>query len=372
VVEQKDHTFKSTPFFVQFNTNPHKERKKVKIWVNDKRIESHMWLEPEQLRCFFSEQEVSETNDAVHKEEKEKGSAVESTSKKDVKEAVREVKKKEPQLDRNKRGYLFRAFNYFFPEEELLDRMENDKGHALDQLTPTSKEVEVMNLKPGLNKVKYVLDGDKELQIPEQTINGSIFRWLWHERIALCDIDGTVTKSDTMGLITTAVGYYSYVHPGICSLLSSLDSRGYRVLYLTARSITQGARTREFIESIRQEQDSRMPHGPILTSYNNILHAAVREYVLYRSETFKIDALKGIQALFPKDSKPFVVGLGNKPTDHESYATIGIPVENIFLIDPYGKVKGLKSKDEYQYTGYEEVQHMLTDLLPNVITGSES
>ncbi|KAL0487168.1 phosphatidate phosphatase, partial [Acrasis kona] len=223
-----------------------------------------------------------------------------------------------------------------------------------------------LNLKPGINHVHYILEGNRSRNIKRQVIEGTIFLWNYKDRIALCDIDGTVTKSDTMGLVFTAVGYYKYVHPGICSLLSTIEKRGYHVLYLTARSISQGHKTRQFIESIRQ-QNYDMPHGPILTSYNNLYHAAVREYILYRSETFKIQALKGIQSLFPEDVVPFVLGLGNKPTDHESYVAIGIKVDNIFIIDPAGQVKGLKSQKDYAYGGYEEVQHALGDVLPELL-----
>lgn len=56
---------------------------------------------------------------------------------------------------------------------------------------PTSEMIKSLNLKPGVNKIRYLvhtpLQGD-------QAVTGNIYLWPKNAKIVISDIDGTITK----------------------------------------------------------------------------------------------------------------------------------------------------------------------------------
>jgi phosphatidate phosphatase LPIN len=60
--------------------------------------------------------------------------------------------------------------------------------------------------------------------------------WNYDAKIVISDIDGTITKSDKRGMLAAQLGY-DYTHVGVSKLYNRLSDNGYKMLYLTARSI---------------------------------------------------------------------------------------------------------------------------------------
>jgi phosphatidate phosphatase LPIN len=63
-----------------------------------------------------------------------------------------------------------------------------------------------------------------------------------------------------------------------------------------------------------------------------------REVIERKPEEFKIACLSDLMSLFPS-RHPFYAGFGNRETDIKSYVAVGIPTEQILIIDPTGNVK---------------------------------
>ena len=86
----------------------------------------------------------------------------------------------------------------------------------------------------------------------------------------ISDIDGTITKSDVRGMILPLIGnndnsnddnhtdlddddagVADWAQGEVTSLFSKIHSNGYKVLYLSARSISQAAETKSYLQSLR-------------------------------------------------------------------------------------------------------------------------
>jgi phosphatidate phosphatase LPIN len=69
----------------------------------------------------------------------------------------------------------------------------------------------------------------------------------------ISDVDGTVTKSDSLGhlLPTISFGAISWAHLGIASLFTNIRKNGYQMLYLTARPIGLSAKTKNYVLNIK-------------------------------------------------------------------------------------------------------------------------
>jgi len=79
-----------------------------------------------------------------------------------------------------------------------------------------------------------------------------IYLWNYSDKLIVSDVDGTITKSDVKGQIYSRFGY-DWTHEGICSLYNRISNNNkYRVLYLTARPISQLESTRQYISNIVQ------------------------------------------------------------------------------------------------------------------------
>ena len=61
------------------------------------------------------------------------------------------------------------------------------------------------------------------------------------------------------------LGLSDWKHDGVVELYSKIGEQGYTILYLTNRAIGQSDMTREYINSITENQ-YKMPKGPICKS----------------------------------------------------------------------------------------------------------
>ena len=192
---------------------------------------------------------------------------------------------------------------------------------------PLSADLEKLNLKPGANTI--VFSTNSRLRGPV-TIEAHIFLWDSDSKIVVSDIDGTITKSDVLGHILPKIGR-DWTHPGICELYTNIARNGYQFLYVTARSVSQIESTKQFVFSIRQG-NHRLPNGPLITAPDRLWDAITQE-VGKRSHEFKIACLKSVASAYPKNSKPFYAGFGNRIGDVIAYSAVDIRKHKIFIID---------------------------------------
>ncbi|EDO33441.1 predicted protein, partial [Nematostella vectensis] len=163
----------------------------------------------------------------------------------------------------------------------------------------------------------------------------TIYLWNYDDRIVISDIDGTITKSDVLGQILPVVGS-SWAQSGVAHFFNSIQSNGYKLLYLSARAIGQAQLTRDYLKSVKQGQIC-LPDGPLLLSPASLIKAFHREVIEKKPEEFKISALRDILSLFP-NKNPFYGGFGNKINDVYSYRAVGVSVSRIFTINHKGEV----------------------------------
>ncbi|KAJ3365609.1 Nuclear elongation and deformation protein 1 [Allomyces javanicus] len=197
--------------------------------------------------------------------------------------------------------------------------------------------------------------------------------WLWPSstKVVVSDVDGTITRSDALGIILPAMFGYQYAHPGIAKLYSRVAQHGYQFLYVTSRGIAQADATRAYVQSIKQQdadgdEHVGLPDGPVLTSPDGLMAALRREVVLKTPQEFKITTLAQVAALFdeagdevPRGStdrdlasagaataSPFVAGFGNRETDMIAYTAVAIPPTHCFCVDNSGSIVVLHQQQE--------------------------
>ena len=68
----------------------------------------------------------------------------------------------------------------------------------------------------------------------------------------ISDVDGTITKSDVLGHLYTAMGR-DWTHEGVAQLYTSIHGNGYNIVYLTARAIGQSDATKSYLKGITQD-----------------------------------------------------------------------------------------------------------------------
>ena len=221
--------------------------------------------------------------------------------------------------------------------------------------TPSNYQLSLLNLQPGYNRVKYSIKNHKVC------IDGSIFLWNHNAHIVICDVDGTITKSDVGGHIMPIFGN-DWVQPGITKLLTTIHNNGYEVLYLSSRSVAMSTRTKKYLTGIKQDSCT-LPDGPIVMSSHGILASLTLEVIRRKPQQFKIPVLLSIQKLFPASRKPFYAAYGNRDTDIISYISAGIKVMNVYIINKDGTVK---CKNKISPTSYIKLIEHIEELFPKL------
>jgi hypothetical protein len=99
--------------------------------------------------------------------------------------------------------------------------------------SPSHAILRELSLKKGCNRLRMnAVDLDCNA-----TFN--VYFWERNQPVAVCDIDGTLTKSDVRGYVETVfMNQFSYLHSWAVKLISRLETDlGYNVIYLTTRPL---------------------------------------------------------------------------------------------------------------------------------------
>ena len=207
-------------------------------------------------------------------------------------------------------------------------------------LKPTSAMLHCLELKPGENQIEFVVNS--KLQ-GRQSVKASIWLWRSDDKIVVSDVDGTITKSDVMGHCMPWVGN-SWCHDGVARYFSDIENNGYRIMYLTSRSIGHAAITREYLFNEIEQGGQRgnlefLPSGPVIMAPDSLFTAVNRELIQKIPQQFKIPALQNVKDLFPEGYQPYAAAFGNRKTDLIAYNSVDIPIDRIFIIDSSGAMR---------------------------------
>ncbi|XP_044232422.1 phosphatidate phosphatase LPIN1 isoform X4 [Thunnus albacares] len=197
----------------------------------------------------------------------------------------------------------------------------------------TSEQLLSLQLQDGPNDVVFSVTTQYQGTCRCQ---GTIYLWNWDDKIIISDIDGTITRSDTLGHILPTLGK-DWTHQGIAQLYHKVSQNGYKFLYCSARAIGMADMTRGYLHWVN-ERGTMLPMGPVLLSPSSLFSALHREVIEKKPEKFKVECLTDIKNLFYPNTQPFYAAFGNRPTDVYSYKEVGVPLNRIFTVNPKGEL----------------------------------
>lgn len=247
----------------------------------------------------------------------------------------------EVRLSKNKKQRLLKILEELHNENlgwNIFGQKKPIKRDIQFTMVLNSKELSNLNLNYGRNEALFKISG------MDENLETAIYLWNETDKIVISDIDGTITKSDVWGLISSYIGA-DWTHLGIASLFSKLYENGYKIIYLSARSLGQSGNTKEYLYNVEQD-NYKLPDGPILLNPDGLFSAIYREIIAKNPDEFKINVLNSIKQLFSNEYRDdaIVAGFGNKLTDIIAYKTVNIPTNRIYTINTYGQIQSEYSK----------------------------
>ncbi|KFP76790.1 Phosphatidate phosphatase LPIN1, partial [Apaloderma vittatum] len=197
----------------------------------------------------------------------------------------------------------------------------------------TSDQLKSLKLKSGPNDVTFSVTTQYQGTC---RCEGTIYLWNWDDKVVISDIDGTITRSDTLGHILPTLGK-DWTHQGIAKLYHKVSQNGYKFLYCSARAIGMADMTRGYLHWVN-ERGTVLPQGPVLLSPSSLFSAFHREVIEKKPEKFKVQCLTDIKNLFYPNTEPFYAAFGNRPADVYSYKQVGVSLNRIFTVNPKGEL----------------------------------
>uniref|UniRef100_A0A8C7N8V4 phosphatidate phosphatase n=1 Tax=Oncorhynchus kisutch TaxID=8019 RepID=A0A8C7N8V4_ONCKI len=231
------------------------------------------------------------------------------------------------------------------------------------RLTP--EQLASLQLKEGPNEVVFSVTTQYQGTCRCQ---GTIYLWSWDDKIVISDIDGTITRSDTLGHILPTLGK-DWTHQGIARLYHRVSQNGYKFMYCSARAIGMADMTRGYLHWVN-ERGTMLPIGPVLLSPSSLFSALHREVIEKKPERFKIECLTDVKQLFHPNTEPFYAAFGNRATDVYSYKEVGVPLNRIFTVNPKGEL--IQEHARTNISSYGRLCEVVDHVFPLLIRGHVS
>ncbi|XP_055363271.1 phosphatidate phosphatase LPIN1 isoform X2 [Betta splendens] len=210
----------------------------------------------------------------------------------------------------------------------------------------TSEQLASLQLQDGPNEVVFSVTTQYQGTC---RCHGTIYLWSWDDKIVISDIDGTITRSDTLGHILPTLGK-DWTHQGIARLYHRVSQNGYKFMYCSARAIGMAGMTRGYLNWVN-ERGTMLPMGPVLLSPSSLFSALHREVIEKKPERFKIECLTDIKHLFHPNAEPFYAAFGNRATDVFSYKEVGVCLSRIFTVNPRGELVSERARADVSSFG---------------------
>ena len=220
----------------------------------------------------------------------------------------------------------------------------------------TGKQLEKMNLKNGINKASISIP-DLNVKIPF-----SVFLYNQDTKLILTDIDGTITTSDFRGVVGAHLGLDVH-HIGVVEFLHKVAKNGYIIIYLTARPLALDLQTRKYLfDDLENEfHGYRLPRHPLFLTPAVMAEAVLSDATDHTAA--KTKTLKHLMNLFENKSKIVHGAYGNKDSDTEAYLNIGIPSDNIFIINKNSNMINVGTKQDTSYKQHANNVHTLYPII---------
>ena len=160
----------------------------------------------------------------------------------------------------------------------------------------------IKSLPIGRHRVVLVVPGDNTMTELYITVVDP------KQKIVVSDIDGTLTESELAAAVDV-FGGSAKAHPGAAETLQVLHSKGYEILYLTARMEWLGADTRKWLLA------HHFPIGTIRTTNSKIGATGTAASAFKLAQ---LEMLTDLTGIVPS------IAIGNKITDVAAYNAAGI------------------------------------------------
>ncbi|XP_040890674.1 phosphatidate phosphatase LPIN1 isoform X2 [Toxotes jaculatrix] len=229
----------------------------------------------------------------------------------------------------------------------------------------TSEQLASLQLKEGPNDVVFSVTTQYQGTC---RCHGTIYLWSWDDKIVISDIDGTITRSDTLGHILPTLGK-DWTHQGIARLYHRVSQNGYKFMYCSARAIGMADMTRGYLHWVN-ERGTMLPMGPVLLSPSSLFSALHREVIEKKPEKFKIECLTDIKHLFYPNTEPFYAAFGNRATDVYSYKEVGVPLNRIFTVNPKGEL--IQEHAKTNISSFGRLCDMVDHVFPVIVQDEEA
>uniref|UniRef100_A0AAR2M3R6 phosphatidate phosphatase n=1 Tax=Pygocentrus nattereri TaxID=42514 RepID=A0AAR2M3R6_PYGNA len=229
----------------------------------------------------------------------------------------------------------------------------------------SSEQLASLHLKEGPNEVVFSVTTQYQGTC---RCEGTIYLWNWDDKIVISDIDGTITRSDTLGHILPTLGK-DWTHQGIARLYHKVSQNGYKFMYCSARAIGMAGMTRGYLHWVN-ERGTMLPQGPVLLSPSSLFSALHREVIEKKPEKFKTECLTDIKNLFYPNTEPFYAAFGNRATDVYSYKEVGVPLNRIFTVNPKGEL--IQEHAKTNISSYGRLCEVVDHVFPLLIRGNTS
>ena len=251
----------------------------------------------------------------------------------------------------NGRGEIFVNGNHVLKEIKLKigkSGVVYIKRHKKSFYLSTD-ELKTMHLDKGINHAFFIVE---DLNIK---IHFAIYLIPHSSKFIISDIDGTITKSDFRGFVGGNLGFDVH-HRDVVRFLHNVYSNGYNVIYLSARPVAFDQGTREYLFEHLQNSDGgySLPRGPLFLNPTPTDCLGVTDPSIIKTSILNI-----VLGVFQSDDNIIVGAFGNKETDTIAYRNVGIPPENIFLLDKESKIVNVGTEKECTYTELANTVNMI-------------
>jgi len=353
-VEQEDGTYRSTPFHVRFGKIGvvWSKKKIIDVEINGKEVELKMVLDDYGVAYFEDLKDTDSDEEEVIEAGKESNEypvpvvlpKLERQRSRHSSDPIDKTKIEEELAPIQEDLIEYTAYKASSnPHLNEIDDMDSPSGSGSKEerrkntLELYPEELLGLNLNFGSNNV--VFSTTSQYQGTTRCFC-NVFVWQKRDKIIISDIDGTITKSDVRGMILPLIGVADWAQGEVTNLYSKISENGYKILYLSARSISQSAETKAYLQSLNQG-NLKLPLGPLFLNPESAFKSFKREVIDRQPEIFKIECLQVLQGLFGSPSyTPYFAGYGNRPNDVTAYQAVGIPRSRIFIINKSGNLKG--------------------------------
>ncbi|NWI82370.1 LPIN1 phosphatase, partial [Dryoscopus gambensis] len=188
----------------------------------------------------------------------------------------------------------------------------------------TSDQLKSLKLKNGPNDVTFSVTTQYQGTC---RCEGTIYLWNWDDKVVISDIDGTITRSDTLGHILPTLGK-DWTHQGIAKLYHKVSQ------VVTVAGILLAKLDLTWSHAGMEPKTDGMNLFGGVPFLSTSLFYLFREVIEKKPEKFKVQCLTDIKNLFYPNTEPFYAAFG----DVYSYKQVGVSLNRIFTVNPKGEL----------------------------------